>query len=718
MSHEERDPREAVLERNVAELMRRAYVPARPRPVFRDELAETFVEEVRRAAAPTRAFPVRRMAVAAAWLGFLLVAAWAAWRSGAGAVSVPAESPSSTQVAGEPLGNEGTLAHPAGEPRDAEEPIARRESLAPPSPVTTGTTEQEAPEALARAVEDTPEPVLFGRVVDAESGRPVDAFRVALLEPKTENRFYAPRVDDFESPQGRFAVDEVPAGERLVFVHAEGFAVASLGLLDLRAPQELDVRLERGVSIRGRVVDAESRLPVADALVFSESDAPTQTLPFARPEEAVWLPNTTRTRPDGTFTLEHCSIGPHRLRASKDGFSVAWSEGLRPRGSGPLDAGELTLERGGSVSGRVTREDGTPWEDAQLVCVTMNQGQATMHFAVSRTDGDGRYAFEGLPPIVLLVVLSRGEETPWVRPVNVANGRETTVDFHSGSEGTRVTGTLFDGRGDPMRGQSLGIFDAQELAEGFSDQWVATATDDAGRFLFERVTPGEHLLFLVDESGLGLRFADRIVVGDVPTVEHDVHLDPGVIEGVVRAARTNAPVGSAIVTLERTDEGTDHFAGYRTTGPDGTFRFDDLRPGFYVVTAVPSGGSEGSELLGHERREEVLIDEFGWRSAVDFELEPGCEASVRVVDPEGAPLAYAEVFLIDDAGHEVAFSPTPLTNEDGRYHARGIRPGTYRVSARLEGHRATGRPTIECRPDRPARAEVTCTPHPHRTDRR
>ena len=560
---------------------------------------------------------------------------------------------------------------------------------------------------------------LQGRVIDAETKAPITKFRVALLEPTNHQQFYAPSVQDFDSADGVFHITEIPAEERFVFVHAEGYAMWALGANDLRTLSTLDVRLERGTTIRGRVIDGQTQLPIANALVFSEKDAPTENLPFQGADKELWLPVKTRTLSDGTFKLEHSSMGTHRIRANKPGYAVGWGDDVILRERGTVDLGNLQLERGGSISGHVTQEDGSAWVGARVICMTMKADQRTMHFGMASTDEQGKYEIRNLPPIVLLAVLSRGNDTPWVRPLNVSSGQETIIDFLLGREGTRVTGMLFDAAGRPVPEQSLGVFDAADLEEGFNDHWVATATNNQGQFTLERVVPGEYVVYLVDDSGMGLRLVDRFTVaGEPESLHHEIRLEKGSIQGVVRGAALGNPVAGAMVQLLYHGDERTEFGGYQTTRADGSYRFDGLRAGVYTATAVPS--TEPSTLLGHERVEGIIVDEFQPKYVQDFELGEGCEVLLRVIDTDGNPLPYADAHLIDSDGNEVSFSPIPVTDESGFYRVRGARPGSYRASARLIGHRTEKAPSIECEHGKPVRVDVVLaplSPDPSRQDR-
>jgi hypothetical protein len=130
---------------------------------------------------------------------------------------------------------------------------------------------------------------IHGSVVDAATGAPIqlDALDVwtepiaddspALLDRDFSALFLAPRIaqvislgDDAPPPPNTFDFDDLRAGRYLVCVHASGYAPTCAGPFEL-GPRgiagNVDVRLSRGATVRGVVLDARG-VPLAGAYVF------------------------------------------------------------------------------------------------------------------------------------------------------------------------------------------------------------------------------------------------------------------------------------------------------------------------------------------------------------------------------------------------------------------------------------------------------------------
>lgn len=192
------------------------------------------------------------------------------------------------------------------------------------------------------------------------------------------------------------------AGYGDVHVTAPGYARRSFRDLALATdPLRLDVELERGVDIVGRVVD-ESGEPLGGAYVAAIG---------VRDNTIPWQP--TRSAPDGTFV---CSGFPRGL----DGVLMVRCYGHasavwflpRPAGDGQIDFGTVKLRPPALVRGVVRDDAGQPVAGAVVALRGVNADAATLAVAPaawgflanyagarqSRTDAAGAFAFGDVSP--------------------------------------------------------------------------------------------------------------------------------------------------------------------------------------------------------------------------------------------------------------------------------------------------------------------------------
>jgi protocatechuate 3,4-dioxygenase beta subunit len=143
-----------------------------------------------------------------------------------------------------------------------------------------------------------------------------------------------------------------------------------------------DIRLEKGRSIRGRVVDKAGR-PVPGARIDAEVGS--RYIDVQDPLEAMARLETRRytTDSDGRYEIPHLAALQYDIHASKDGFITAEVDVLLSQ-RGSIVAPDVVLEESFRLSVKVTDRAGRPIADA---AVRLDGFQVPQ--AVLRTDATG-----------------------------------------------------------------------------------------------------------------------------------------------------------------------------------------------------------------------------------------------------------------------------------------------------------------------------------------
>jgi len=168
---------------------------------------------------------------------------------------------------------------------------------------------------------------------------------------------------------------------------------------NLAAQDEIGVRRTGTGTLRGRVVSAQTGLPIRDVSVMAVTAGTPQTQRGAL------------TDAGGRFEIAGLPAGRYDVTASKAGH-LTISYGPRRAGEAPrsleladnqvLDKIDFSLPRGGVVAGRILDEVGEPLPDAMVQVTPLRAGDGPQRAVAggerSQTDDLGQFRIYDLPP--------------------------------------------------------------------------------------------------------------------------------------------------------------------------------------------------------------------------------------------------------------------------------------------------------------------------------
>ncbi|HEX6203356.1 MAG TPA: carboxypeptidase-like regulatory domain-containing protein, partial [Thermoanaerobaculia bacterium] len=424
-----------------------------------------------------------------------------------------------------------------------------------------------------------PEAVLAGRVLDAEE-RPVAGARVTVEQhwPGFPSRTLGDRGRTAESDEeGRFRLGGLSDGTPTsVRTEAEGFVSAQRHDVLLPRDEPLEVRLSRGGTIFGQVVDAAGE-PLAGARLWVQIDRAA-----ARHLQSVpWHAATGESGEDGRFEIAGVPVAPLRVDVQHARRRLRHEVAIGEVGEGAR-LGPLRIEVPASLelSGRVWRADGRPAAGAEVQASHDSpQGGSSMGV---HADALGRFRFPHLPPGRNRVVATLGFEGRAEAEVSAESGpRELELVLEPT---TGIGGRVVDAEGRPVRRGYLRL-----RHEGGERGHLL---DELGRFAIVGLDEGTYRLAAeVDGVGRGEHPEPLVVRRGAP------------VEGLVIALAPGARIAGRVVGVAAGDlpqlrvwvsEETSHVGSTVPARPDGSFEVRGLAAGRYTVTAslASTGRSE------------------------------------------------------------------------------------------------------------------------------
>jgi RNA polymerase sigma-70 factor (ECF subfamily) len=393
----------------------------------------------------------------------------------------------------------------------------------------------------------------------------------------------------------------------------------------------VDIALERGVDVSGRVTD-ESGSPLAGAAIRIAT------------RRGDWATSRTAAHTDANGAFFVRALAAERsLSAFADGFAPSADVDLEQRECADARTTvDFVLVRGGArFVGRVVDTDGRPVPGAIVALgdpapyIDMRRDGSEvddMGPRVERTDSNGQFVFTGLAP---------GRTPLTVRADGFAVLRAEIEFATEGSterelvlfRGATVSGVVRDAAGRPFAGAHVCAFDAPlpttfigtgqiDFARVFGYVHATSAAD--GRFELAHLPHGEVYLYAferlnIQAIGSVMRAQHVLALTDGESATWDPSIERGhTIVGVVEYA-DGSPVAQTFVTA------IDESSGQRAVlvaGEDGRFEFLNLEPHTFTVTVQVFGAPQGST---PPKRQGVSVD--GEELVLRLDHSPAVEAA-------------------------------------------------------------------------------------------
>ena len=205
-------------------------------------------------------------------------------------------------------------------------------------------------------------------------------------------------------------------------------------------------------ALRATLVGADGHTTVSGAWVVIETAE-------VKDGAEVWDGVKAQSQSDnaGLIAASGLEPGTYRMRIVGNGYAARVTDPFSIADGESKDLGNIRLQPGGGVSGRVTDEKGVPLEGIGM-SVKNGRGQEVFLFNLSSTGSDGRYELQGIEYGPYVVRFEGKGFAPVDRPVTVASAG-AVVDAVM-KRGGAVIVRVEDERGQPIQGARVALFDA------------------------------------------------------------------------------------------------------------------------------------------------------------------------------------------------------------------------------------------------------------------
>jgi protocatechuate 3,4-dioxygenase beta subunit len=530
---------------------------------------------------------------------------------------------------------------------------------------------------------------IAGTALDTRSGQPLKSFSVSfepdrgggaiirLVARGAGGQTGIGQKRAFNTEDGAFNLEDVPAGTWTVVVEAKGYQqarIANLVVEENGARDGVEVRATPGVVLKGHVSDARSGRPVANASITHEtagSGGPGGFGGFGGrggPLAALDGGDDITSDAEGNFEIEGVSAGRIKVTAKNPDYTDG-SEVADVKETGGTV--EIKLAAGGSASGVVVAGS-QPLANAQVSLAVAGDagfGRILGGGQTTTTDATGRFRFDHLGAGRYSASAGMSGKSSNLSEFVLMAGDSKNDLVLSLSSGSAIQGTV-SGLPDGWKAGTT------VTASGVESFFATTRVAADGSFQITGVPPGPVTLRAQAGDGLGTsRSATKQVTAsdDVPVLQAEIAFDVGfTLTG--RVARAGQPAANAMVVANvqggggrqattRTDEG-------------GTYSLQGLQEGSYVVTAMadPLAGGAGSQV-----RQTISLTN-------DQNLDltfPTAKVAGTVTDADTKqPLADATVSLASVSGTgSIPMQRMASTDSNGHFQFTDILPQAYTLNA-------------------------------------
>ncbi len=507
-----------------------------------------------------------------------------------------------------------------------------------------------------------PAAVFSGRVVSEDDESPVPE---ATIWVESSGDSLSGETD----AAGEFTIGGILPGTYEGSVHHDSHIPLKLRARDFKSGESIAgqiIRLKKGLSLSGKVVDAETLEPINDARV--EFDGPVD-------EAETSIQQESETDANGGFEITGLAKGEYSISASTPGYSKRVVSLEIQQGNS--DEFTIPLERDGLISGVVLDPEGHALPDSSLVVWLFSSDGKLSESETA--DSEGNLSFGWSSDLSRIEIKASHKEFPTrivvFEPIQTL--RDVRVVEIRLERGGSIRGRVVDENGMGLTGAGVtATFKKLDDPGSKADRhgrYVETArSGEEGSYELSRLAAGTYLVEARADSRISPSPRVVKVLDGQSTEGVDFAFETGEsLSGrVVDSTGTGVPSASVWVSMETGSAGTE-------TDAAGRFQVSGLKPGKVEVSAGEAGDSS------------TVLRTMAPSDAVVLTLQPRASIRGRVVSAgqEVFPGGTVEIAPWSDGWWESnwsACSDTVDLDRTGRFRTL-VQPGRTLLDVSVPG---------------------------------
>ncbi len=529
--------------------------------------------------------------------------------------------------------------------------------------------------------------IVAGTVVDG-LGAPIPGARVMLQTSAWERGGLGGIAKGETDAEGLYRLEIYPGGVQTAVVehprygrHIAGGDTFDLPTALVETGKELkyDIRLRKGVPVKGVAVYAETQEPAKGATIallrMQQQWRGMNDVESVRADESgrFEFPYVT----EGTYGLEAKGEGGARLATRYPQANQRITIDFFVDGESAVPEQRLELLATGGVRGRI-KGIGEP-DPIQRPNVYLQVGT---NWVSATVDDLGAYEMTNVPPMENAVLQSQNPQAK-SEPFSVEAGKIAEVDLDTTKQG--ILGVVEDEKGRPVPRARVHVVPQNQMQHQLPQftqnrGWGGALTDEQGRF---NATTGnwagdywttQKFVAVALKQGYAVAISEPFDLPKEGNPGPELRLvltQGGVVRGRVEHAGGAPAVNISVTLAPKQDPNAPmetRGAQSAYTGFDGSFELAGVGDGVYMIGAYhPEGKIESREVRAGD-------------DGIKLVIEPAFAIAGVVVTERGSPVANAQVSVIvpKERGEQPQMGQTQA---NGRFRIGQLAAGSYAVEA-------------------------------------